>query len=96
MSDLTIKGVQGNRDFGLEKPERTGEAAGFGDVMQDALAKLSQVQREADEAVKGFASGGDMTQALLAMQKVEMSFQFMVEVRNRLLSAYEEISRMQV
>jgi flagellar hook-basal body complex protein FliE len=64
--------------------------------MQDALAKLSQVQREADEAVKGFASGGDMTQALLAMQKVEMSFQFMVEVRNRLLSAYEEISRMQV
>ncbi|HSB52362.1 MAG TPA: flagellar hook-basal body complex protein FliE [Dissulfurispiraceae bacterium] len=96
MSDLTINSVQGNHSFDVGKPGSGEAAGGFHDIMDEALGQLTRIQSEADQAVKDVASGGDITQAIIAMQKVEMSFQFMVEMRNRLLSAYEEISRMQV
>ncbi len=68
----------------------------FNDILQDTLTKLSQVQNEAEKAVKEIASGGDITQAIIAMEKADMSFQFMIEVRNKLIAAYEEVQRMQV
>jgi flagellar hook-basal body complex protein FliE len=71
-------------------------AAGFEDMMQEAMGKLSQVQKDAESAVKELASGGDPTQAIIAMEKADMNFQMMVEVRNKLISAYQEIMRMQV
>ncbi len=96
MSDLTINGVQSSHSLDVGKPGSGEAAGGFRDIMEDALGQLTRIQNEADQAVKDVASGGDITQAIIAMQKVEMSFQFMVEMRNRLLSAYDEVSRMQV
>lgn len=96
MSDLTINGFNAARQLPAFKPESKDGAGGFGEVMQEALGKLSEIQEAADNAVKGVASGGDITEAMIAMEKADISFQLMVEVRNRLLSAYEEISRMQV
>lgn len=68
----------------------------FNDILQDTVTKLSQVQNEAEKAVKEIASGGDITEAIIAMEKADMSFQFMIEVRNKLIAAYEEVQRMQV
>jgi flagellar hook-basal body complex protein FliE len=64
--------------------------------MQEAIGKISEIQNDAEKAVKDLASGGDVTQSIVTMQKAEMSFQMMVEIRNKLLSAYEEVMRMQV
>jgi flagellar hook-basal body complex protein FliE len=64
--------------------------------MKEAMTTISQIQEDADKAVNELASGKDVTQAIIAMEKADMSFQLMVEVRNKLLSAYEEIMRMQV
>ncbi len=55
------------------------------------------MQKEADRAIEELASGsGDIVQAMMAIQKAELSFQAMVEIRNKLLNAYEELMRMQV
>jgi len=96
MSDLKINGAAANTEFSKIKPSGKDHAGGFEDIMQDAIGKISQVQNDADTAVKELASGGDMTQAIIAMEKADMSFNMMVEVRNKLVNAYEEIMRMQV
>jgi len=77
-------------------PHKRNSGKAFDKVMQEAITTISQIQDEADKAVKDLVSGGEVTQAIVAMEKADMSFQLIVEVRNKLLSAYEEIMRMQV
>ncbi|MFN3395592.1 MAG: flagellar hook-basal body complex protein FliE [Thermodesulfovibrionales bacterium] len=72
------------------------EGSNFENFLNDAVEKLKEVQKNAEMAVKELASGGDVTQAMISIEKADMSFQMMVEIRNRLLNAYEEIMRMQV
>ncbi len=96
MSDMRINGPGSGQ--GLPKPvlQEKPAAGGFDDVMQEAIGKISQIQQDAESAVKELVSGGDITQAVISMEKADLSFQLMVEVRNKLLNAYEEIMRMQV
>ncbi|MBI4620062.1 MAG: flagellar hook-basal body complex protein FliE [Desulfobacterales bacterium] len=96
MSDLTITGIKTGQEFSKVTANSKDSGKGFDEVMQDAIGKISQIQNDADNAVKELASGGDVAQAIITMEKAEMSFQLMVEIRNKLLSAYEEIMRMQV
>lgn len=69
---------------------------GFSNVLNEAIEKISEVQGETAKALKELASGGDITQAIIAIEKADVSFQTMVEIRNKLINAYEEIMRMQV
>jgi flagellar hook-basal body complex protein FliE len=97
MSDITINGA-GNIGQGLPQIKSANKepAAGFDEMMQEAMGKLSQVQSDSEQAVKELASGGDPTAAILAMEKADMNFQLMVEVRNKLISAYQAVMNMQV
>ncbi|MBF0564003.1 MAG: flagellar hook-basal body complex protein FliE [Nitrospirae bacterium] len=71
-------------------------AGGFDDTLKDALSRVNAIQKEADKAIEALSSGGDVTNAVLAMQKADMSFQLMQEVRSKLLNAYDEVMKMQV
>lgn len=95
MSDLKINGL-GQGLTNLVKSNTVKPKSGFEDMMNDVIGKLSEIEKETEKAVNEFASGGDVSTAIIAMQKAELSFQVMIEVRNRLLNAYEEIMRMQV
>ena len=84
-SEITSKGT-GNK-----------EDAGFDRLLEETIGKVASLQKEAEKAINELSSGnGDIVQAMISMQKAEISFQTMVEVRNKLISAYEEIMRMQV
>jgi flagellar hook-basal body complex protein FliE len=96
MTDINIGKVTSGQALPAVKPAGKEAAAGFEDMVQEAMGKLSQVQQNAETAVKELASGGNPTQAIIAMEKADMDFQMMVEVRNKLISAYQEIMRMQV
>jgi len=96
MTDMMIKGIGG---VGIPAGGGSvGKAAGsgFDDLLNDALGKISQVQKDTETAVRELTSGGDVTSAVIAMEKADMTFQTMVEVRNRLINAYEEIMRMSI
>ena len=95
MSDLKITGLQPGRESGIKAGGKDPEE-GFNDILQESIGKITRIQNEADNAVKELATGGDITNAIIAMEKADMSFQLMVEIRNKLLSAYEEVMRMQV
>ncbi len=96
MTDINSIGSVAGQGLPQIKGAGKEPAAGFDDLMQEAIGKISQVQNDAEKAVKELAAGGDPTEAIIAMEKADMNFQLMVEVRNKLISAYEEVMRMQV
>jgi flagellar hook-basal body complex protein FliE len=96
MNDIKITGLGAGQGLPQVKPADNEPAKGFEDLVQEAIGKLSQVQNDAEQAVKELATGGDPSQAIIAMEKADMNFQLMVEVRNKLISAYQEVMRIQV
>lgn len=70
----------------------------FGDLLQESLQKLNQKQLDADEAIKQFLTGDvqDLHRVIIALDEAKLSMQLAVQVRNKLLEAYQEMMRMQV
>ncbi len=71
--------------------------AGFRDVLHSAIDDIQQLEGQAQAKVAGVLDGGgtDVHSALIAVEKADLSFQLMMQVRNKIVSAYQEISRMQ-
>ena len=80
------------------RPEGGGEGPSFGRTLESALESVSRVQSESDETTRRFSLGQevDLHTVLLQVEKADVSFRTMMEVRNRLLDAYREIMRMQI
>lgn len=82
---------------GDKKVSETDEKS-FGEVLKTSLKEVNQLQKEADLAVRELAAGNtkDIHQTMIALEKADISFQFMMQVRNKIIAAYQEIMRMQV
>lgn len=67
-------------------------------MLSQMVNDVSAKQQVSAQAVSALQSGQNVPlhQAVIAMEEANVSFQLMVEVRNRLLDAYQEIMRMQV
>lgn len=70
----------------------------FKDVLSDAVGEVQRLQNDADMAIRQLVSGEvkDITDAMVAIEKADVSFQTMMAVRNKIVAAYEEVIRMQV
>src|SRR2546426_11345937 len=81
---------------GSATPGSTGES--FTSVLQDALAKINEAQAQADVSVQSLLTGQstNLHETMIALQKADVSFQLMLQVRNKIVGAYEEIMRMQL
>lgn len=76
----------------------SGAASGsFGESLRSALDEMGSLQGQAETKVADVleGTGGDVHAALIAVEKADLSFQLMMQVRNKIVSAYQEISRMQ-
>jgi flagellar hook-basal body complex protein FliE len=86
----------------LSAPAAAGGVSGGNDTFASMLGNLvsdvNDKQQVAGQSVAALQSGQTMPlhQAVIAMEEANVSFQLMVEVRNRLLDAYQEVMRMQV
>ncbi len=101
MDDIRIgSGISNSSNIldskGNQPKKLNNQSNSFEDLLNDAMGKIDEIQKDAEQAVRELARGGDVTQAIISLEKADMSFQMMVEIRNRLLNAYEEIMRMQV
>ena len=79
-------------------PAPSAGAASFADTLSKAVGEINAKQVAASDAVNGLLSGQQVSlhQAMISMQEANVSFQLMVEVRNKLLESYQELMRMQV
>lgn len=70
----------------------------FNELLKNSISKVNQLHNEADNAIKELASGNEnnIHQTMIALKKAEISFELMMQVRNKIISAYEEVMRMQV
>ncbi|HTJ87840.1 MAG TPA: flagellar hook-basal body complex protein FliE [Terriglobales bacterium] len=70
---------------------------GFVETLRGAIDEAEQLQGTADAKVSGLLQGNgmDVHSAMIAVEKADLSFQLMMQVRNKIVSAYQEISRMQ-
>ena len=85
-------------------PSRSTAAAGvesgpsFKDFLVQSIHDVNSMQAAADKAVEKLATGGDVNPAevLTAVQKADIAFQMMIQVRNKLVDAFTEIKNLQI
>jgi flagellar hook-basal body complex protein FliE len=70
----------------------------FIDYLKDGVKEVNMMQQHSDKMGVDIASGKseNLHEAMLAASKAELSFNLMVQVRNKILDAYQEVMRMQV
>ena len=93
------RGQSAAETIGSQGPEKaSGGNGSFGRLVEKTLSETERLQDTADGMVKSLAQGEitDVHQVMLAMNRADLSFRMMLEVRNKLLDAYQEVMRMQV
>ncbi|TCK18847.1 flagellar hook-basal body complex protein FliE [Thiogranum longum] len=71
----------------------------FASLLKQSVDEVNNIQQTAGKLSSAFSAGDpnvDVTEVMVALQKAGVAFQAMTEVRNRLVSAYQEIMSMQV
>ncbi len=89
------------QSLGINKLNKTPKAEGaeFGNVLQRSLDGVSNAQKLAQQLARDFeigANGVQLHDAMIASQKANITFQAMVQIRNRVVAAYQEIMNMNV
>jgi len=87
--------------FNIEGAPSVDEASGaksFGDFLQDSIGKVKGLQQEANIAMEKLASGEsqNLHETLLAVEKADIAFRTMNQVRTKVIDAYREIMKMQI
>ena len=79
------------------RAEQEPDPASFGKLLARSLHEVNQLHTAADEAVQNLAAGKqkDIHQTMIALEKADVAFQLLMQVRNKIISAYETIMRMQ-
>lgn len=93
---MTPVSMHAESHLGETQPNQ--ETKGFGEYLTDALKKTNALQLESDRENALLAAGqiDDVAQVVIASQKAEIALQLTLQIRNRAVSAYQEIMRMQV
>jgi flagellar hook-basal body complex protein FliE len=70
----------------------------FQSVLSDAIGRVEQFQQNSQNAIGKFLSGEDeeVHKVALATQQAELSFDLFLQVRSKVISAYQEVMRMQM
>jgi len=70
----------------------------FSESLKESLNEVNQLKKIAKGSITDLATGKDQVlhQTMIAVEKADVSFKLMMQVRNKILSAYEEINRMQL
>jgi flagellar hook-basal body complex protein FliE len=73
------------------------EGANFGDVLKSAVYGVNSSSDNAAAQVGNLLQGGtsDINSVMIAVEKADVSFQLMMQVRNKIVSAYQDIEKMQ-
>ncbi len=98
MKDITIQNtLESLLNEPSRKPAKPASGKSFQETLKESMEKVNELQKEADEAVKKLATGqgGNIQDTMLAIEKADISFRMMMQIRNKIVEAYEEIWRMQ-
>lgn len=100
MDNFGIKNIGSNQLLHGISPAKAQEQASesFSNILTDAITSVNDVQVKASESVRNLSVGetGSIHQTMVDIEKASISFEMMMEVRNKVIDAYQEIMRMPV
>lgn len=73
--------------------------ADFAQILQNSIDQVNQTQLQAEGMAANFAAGdgnANLHEVMISLQKANVSFQEMVQVRNKLVTAYHDVLNMQI
>lgn len=91
-SSLEAKGINESANVNNAGPD-------FSAQLKDAISQVNTVQKESGQLKEAFTMGDknvDLVDVMVASQKANVSFQAMVQVRNKLISAYQDVMSMPI
>jgi len=70
----------------------------FGDLLLDSIQEADRLQHSADAAIQGLATGKveNVAEVMTAVEKADLAFRTLMQVRNKLVDAYEELMRLRI
>lgn len=82
----------------LKKVNANSSNINFSDILKNELDKVNDIQLSAEQATQDLLTGKatDIHQVLIATEEARLSLELAVQIRNKLVDAYQEISRMQI
>lgn len=92
-----------SKSISIEKPSVAPQAdsnvsVSFADTLKEAIATVNQMQKTADRAAQDLATGrtDNIADVMIASEKADVALKVMIQVRNKIVDAYQEIMKMQV
>src|SRR5215213_9121239 len=79
-------------------PNKAGEGGSFKDVLLKSIHDVNSMQQQADKAVETLMTGGDADPAavLTAVQKADLAFRMMMQMRNKVMQVYQEVKDIRI
>jgi len=70
---------------------------GFGDALRTAIGQVEDLQANSEQQVSALlqGEGGEVHNVMIAIEKADVAFQLMMQVRNKIVNAYQQVSQMQ-
>jgi len=89
---MTLRGPE------IAKPAGGPPDGSFKDFLVNSIQEVNSMQQAADQAVEQLASGQDVSPAevLTAVQKADVAFRMMMQIRNKVVQAYQEVQNIRV
>lgn len=99
LADMRALAADAKRQTGALPDTGDLNAPDFGELLKQSIDKVNATQQAAGAMTERFETGDpdvDLTEVMLALQKADISFKAMTEVRNKLVDAYREIMNMPI
>jgi flagellar hook-basal body complex protein FliE len=98
--DISSKPLQGRGVSGFQglADSSVDAVKSFGDILKDIVRSVDEIQKNADEMARKLASGEvrDIHNVMMAIESANLTSRLVVQVRNKIVEAYQEIMRMQI
>ncbi len=96
LQDKALGALQSNTSGGQQQPGAVLDS--FGQIMQNSMEKVNTLQAEASKAINTYATGGPVPlhQVMVSFEKASLALDLTMQVRNKVLQAYQEVSHLSV
>lgn len=91
-----VGGIQPATELKKPQSSQPADASQFMNTLRSAMGQVERLQADGQQHVSDLlrGNGEDLHKAMIAVEKADLAFELMMEVRNKIVQAYQEISRM--
>ena len=97
LTEIRDNKINGGITGAVKSPGQT-EGKSFADTLKEAVQSTNQMQKESDKAMTDLATGKNknVAEVMITAEKADIALKLMVQVRNKIIEAYQDIMKMQV